>query len=663
MNQKHCLFIINIFLLTIVHAQTGVIRNSYADTIKLENILSSFYDVSQLPQYLPNTHSAQSSSYDTTGGNDDGFSGKTSFIRRNADSSLVLLDVEGPGVINRIWTPTPVEDTIDFYLDGNQKPALSIKYTDLFSGKVYPFVPPLCGNDLGGFYCYFPILFNNGCAIVSRGKKMQFHQIQYRLYPSGTNMESFSAVLKTTDKGSLQKIATVWGKETSALYDLQGNRSGQIKKITKQVNLLPGQSAIVFNAATGGRIAGIECNAANALEDLNKLVDIEITWDDDKTPAVYCPLADFFGYAFGKHAMEALLLGTRNTINYCYMPMPFDKKATIRLLYRKPGGGIAGAAIPISIDIYYSGNKRNPQKEGRFYACWNRVTTNGEPHVFLNTTGRGHYVGSVLQAQGLHPGMTYFFEGDDSTVADGALRIHGTGSEDYFNGGWYALSNRWDGKLSLPLHGCLDYSLPYSRTGAYRFYLSDKISFEKNIFHSIEHGPVGNQVAADYSSLGFYYCSEAPVAVTTPTNALTKVYMPDTLIMYPQLMNAVIENDIAVKTSWAYNTGGESYFYTVSNESGIKISLANIALGKYRLLADFVRNDVGCEFSFWQGQHNVSGWLSAHALSEKIEKNYFIAAIENTESRNSITLHFKTAAGKNNFILNRLVFVKTPSLF
>ena len=50
-------------------------------------------------------------------------------------------------------------------------------------------------------------------------------------------------------------------------------------------------------------------------------------------------------------------------------------------------------------------------------------------------------------------------------------------------------------------------------------------------------------------------------------------------------------------------------------------------------------------------------------MREEAGKNYFIAAIENTESRNSITLHFKTTEGKNNFILNWLVFVKTPSAF
>jgi len=656
--KKYFLLIISLLLSDALSAQNDPLQHAYTDTLTRSKVLSSLYDVSQLPQYMDKTFSAQVSSYDITGGNDDGFSGKNSFIRRNADSSLVIFDVKGAGVINRIWTPTPTEDTLDFYLDGTGKPALSIKYSDLFSGKVEPFVAPLCGNDLGGFYCYFPILFNNGCMIVSRGKKMQFHQVQYRQYPPGKQVKSFSANLSATEKNELQTIAGLWTHTKRTIADMQVNKiSAPIKTITKQFELLPGKSATIFDAIEGGRIEGIEISPASAFEDMIKLIDIEITWDDDKTPAVYCPLADFFGYAFGKQAMQSLLLGTRDNVNYCYIPMPFDKKAMIRLRYRSSTGLKAGA-IPINTNIYYSKVKRIAEKEGRLYTSWNRKAANGEPHIFLNTQGRGHYIGTILQAQGLNPGMTYFFEGDDSTAVDGTMRMHGTGSEDYFNGGWYALSDRWDGKLSLPLHGCLDYSLPYGRTGAYRFYMSDKISFEKNIFQSIEHGPSGNLVPVDYTSLGLYYADRAPAAVTPPSNELSKVYVPDTLIMYPQLMNTTIENNISVKTAWAYNTGGMSYTYTADNASGLKIAITEIPFGKYKLLADFVRNAEGAEFSFWQGQHIIAGWLTANAPHEQIEKNYFIADLEHTPSKNTITIHFKTVPGKDKLILNRLIFIR-----
>ena len=208
------------------------------------------------------------------------------------------------------------------------------------------------------------------------------------------------------------------------------------------------------------------------------------------------------------------------------------------------------------------------------YTCWkSNILSAYEPaHVFLNTKGKGHYIGSVLQAQGLQPGMTYFFEGDDSTATDNVFRMHGTGSEDYFNGGWYALPDRWNRKMSLPLHGALDYSFPFCRTGAYRFYLSDKISFEKNIFQSIEHGPENNKIPVNYTSLAFYYCDIPPSNFLQPTNSLTGVYMPDTMVLYPQLMRFTVMENIACKADWIYDTGGQSFTFTATDESGVNIS-------------------------------------------------------------------------------------------
>jgi hypothetical protein len=79
-----------------------------------------------------------------------------------------------------------------------------------------------------------------------------------------------------------------------------------------------------------------------------------------------------------------------------------------------------------------------------------------QPHVFLDFSGKGHYVGTVLQARGLEAGMTGFFEGDDSTVVDGVLNMHGTGSEDYFQ--WWLVCH--DGPLGRTLQPA-----PFRRIG------------------------------------------------------------------------------------------------------------------------------------------------------------------------------------------------------
>ena len=43
-----------------------------------------------------------------------------------------------------------------------------------------------------------------------------------------------------------------------------------------------------------------------------------------------------------------------------------------------------------------------------------------------------------------------------------------------------------------------------NRTGAYRLFLTDKISFEKEFYHGIEHGETGNDFPVDYIGSIFY---------------------------------------------------------------------------------------------------------------------------------------------------------------
>lgn len=614
-------------------------------------------DISTLPVYLENTRCAQVSSYDTTGGNDDGFSGKYSYLRKNADSSLVIFETKGPGVINRIWTPTPSDDSLTFYIDNTSRPAFTICYRDLFSGKVFPFVSPLCGNQLGGFYCYLPIPFRDHCKIIFKGKKTQFHQIQYRLYPMGTSVKKFSLVLDNEEKLTLQKIKSLWSKAHLSVIDFYPGQP--IIEGTQSFELEPGQTHTVFKVEKGGRILGMEFEPASIFQGLTKQIDIRITWDDERTPSVLCPLADFFGYAFGNISMKSLLIGTDGNRNYSYFPMPFDKSATIELIYRKPDDG---KPLPVIIQskIQYTMQQRNPEKEGKFYATWKRehYATAHQPHVFLQTGGKGHYVGTLLQAQGLKSGMTYFFEGDDSTSVDGQFRMHGTGSEDYFNGGWYALPDRWDAPMSLPLSGALDYSLPFCRTGGFRLFLSDKISFQKNIHHSIEHGPVNTTTLVDYTSVGLYYNNAPPVSFEVPDNLNTKVFIPDTLMLYPQLMNMNIDGEITIRPEWAYPTGGETFFCTIKQDAALRISLSEIQTGDYHLFLDYVANPKGCSFSIWQRQSQVSEWVDNYKPTNERQGNKYLCDVHVDAMLSTLTLRFKTTQSRNQFIFNRLILIR-----
>src|SRR5690606_32836929 len=216
--------------------------------ISVVSELRNLQQIGDLPRYVEKTKLLQVSSYDTTGGNNDGFGGDYSFIRKNPDGSLVIFEEKGKGVINRIWTPTPTEDTLDFYFGNDKKPSYSVKFSDLFSGEVAPFEEPLAGNEIGGFYNYFPIPFENGCKIVFRGKKLEFYQIQHRTLPKEYKVKTFSGEITQEVKNELEKLKTTWQN----LHEIDS----EIRKIADTI-LQPGQTLKIAQFDKGGRILGI----------------------------------------------------------------------------------------------------------------------------------------------------------------------------------------------------------------------------------------------------------------------------------------------------------------------------------------------------------------------------------------------------------------------
>ena len=113
--------------------------------------VEELYRLDAFPAFKGSVKVGSVSSYDRTGGNDDGFSGKYSFLRKEP-AGLVIADLKGPGVIYRIWTPTPTDDLVEFYFDGEDDAAHQRPFRDLFSGKQFPFLTPVVGVGAGGFY-------------------------------------------------------------------------------------------------------------------------------------------------------------------------------------------------------------------------------------------------------------------------------------------------------------------------------------------------------------------------------------------------------------------------------------------------------------------------------------------------------------------------------
>jgi hypothetical protein len=618
-----------------------------------------------LPQFQENILSKQVSSYDTTGGNDDGFSGKYSFIREE-NGNQVIAELKGPGIIHRIWTPTPKDDTIQFFFDGETNPRIEMKFIDLFSGEKYPFERPVVGNEIGGYYCYLPIPFEKSCKIVFKGK-MQFIQIQYSETASGRIDKSFPKQFSNGEIEALKTALSFWSKYGSNILDAIPNYGEEIKTSLKSINIKPGETKNVFRMKNGGRITGIEITPKVQLNTQFKDLILKANWDNEKVAAINSPLIDFFGYAFGEPSVKSLLTGVREGVHYNYFPMPFDKNATLELQFLQDEFNNL-TEIPVDVKIYYSKTKRS-DNEGKFYAEWRREKPEtGKPYRILKKEGRGHHVGTILQSQALNSGMTIFFEGDDKCYIDGELRLHGTGSEDYFNGGWYALPDRWDQGFSLPVHGSLTYSIPLARTGGFRFLTTDKLSFEENFLLTIEHGPENNNIPVDYISVAFYYSDTPPESNKLPQREmLRKIETPQTLEYWLQMLpvkalshNATLTHGIHEDEVTERNY--DVYRLEVRPNGFVKVELEVPANGKYKLYMSYFKAPESGIFDVNQRQVPVKQEMNGYAATSNFIEKEYIGDISIEKGTNTITFMLKGNPKNqelNTFLLHRIYLEKS----
>jgi hypothetical protein len=463
----------------------------------------AFLSIEQLPRFRPAAEVGAFSSYDRTGGNDDGFSGTYSFLRKEGDG-LVIAEVSGPGAITRIWTATPIAEPIEFYFDGESKPRLALPFNQLFSGTTAPFVGPLSGHGAGGYYSYVPLEFAKSIKVIVRAAKMRFFQINYLKYERGVPVRTF----RPGDSFEFPSVR----------HEGRAIRGEHV--------LLPGKAVTIFESHAAGRIDSLRLGPAQALIDKSRSLVLRMYWEGARRPAVQVPLGDFFGYSFGRPAMRSLLLGTEDNWNYSHFPMPYARSARIEIVSEATDG----KPLRLTSELTVS-DRGKTAEEGTFHAEWRREnpTVEGKPFTYLDVAGRGHLVGAILQVQGREPGQTLYFEGDDAAIIDGAPVIHGTGSEDGFNGGWYDVPGSWYERTSLPFSGCLEYHKHLARTGGYRLFLTDAYIFHRSLRHTIEHGGEGNKVATEHTATSFYYL-DRPEGKPEPLSAAAEraVWDPET---------------------------------------------------------------------------------------------------------------------------------------
>lgn len=620
-----------------------------------------------LPAYKKSVKIGSVSSYDRSGGNDDGFSGKYSFLRKEP-GGLVIADLKGPGAITRIWTPTPTDDIVEFYFDGESAPRISVKFIDLFTGKQHPFHQPVVGIGAGGFYSYVPLAYKNSCKVVVKADRVMFYQINYATYAADAGVETFTAKgSKEFDEhlDKARKLFAAYGSDIS-LHTTPANEKLQTR--TFDSTLAAGQTATIFESKRAGRIAALKLSPAQAFAGKERDILIRVYWDGDTRPAINCPVGDFFGYSWGQPATRSLLLGTADDTNYIYLPMPYERSARIELVSERRGG----APLNIRAEVKFTDAGKRAD-EGKFYTVWQREnpTTEGRPFTFLDMRGKGHIVGAILQAQGMPPGaIPEFFEGDDETTIDGELVIRGTGSEDFFNGGWYDVPGRWETRVSLPLSGSLDFKRHLGRTGGYRFMITDAYPFTQSIRQTIEHGPVGNKFPSDYTAVTFLYSDTNPHATyTLPALAARRVADPDSVVFTPgwttpvhafSWSNAVLmKKDEKIGDENLRHISMQATGREVFGDHYISFICEMPAAGKYKVSIEAIEGPTQAVVQIFKNEVGVGNRVDLYSSARRKSRPLALGELDMAEGDNRVM--FKLV-GKNpqssalGFDLYRIIF-------
>lgn len=459
--------------------------------------MQSLQDMNNMPRMYDGALMYQASSYDRGEGNYD----SGNFIRTEGNE-YVMMEAKGPGQVCRLWlTNASPNHHVRVFIDGESKPRIDLTVTELFSGSIYPFVWPLVGNDSvssGGYYCYVPIPFSNGCKITTDCKDL-YYNVQYQLFDSAEGVVSYSACVDPRD--AIQKWSQV------------SNAAG-LKQIEKSVSVPSKGSADLLDISGSGRIVKIKINIGD-IGDSERALSIyrdlwlRIYWDGSKQAAVDAPIGPFHLVWFPDSKAKALFLGSPSAGEfYCYYPMPFASGAKISLVnmsqydIKNINAQIVVADSSESADI-------EAGRVGEYHALYkNQQLKERDPdYQFADLSGAGIALGATFLMIGAPERGQIFLEGDERIFYNGSDKpqLHGTGTEDFFNGGYY-----YDrGLFSLPLHG---YNARRYETrdqeAMYRLYLADKIIFTKGFKAGIEHGATNDQ-DVDYSSV-FYYYSALP---------------------------------------------------------------------------------------------------------------------------------------------------------
>lgn len=454
----------------------------------------------------------QRSSHDRQGGNVDGGSWEPAmasqqpptYVRRDP-GGWVLLDERRPGCLTRMWFTASGGDAaawgrIQMFFNGETGPRVDVPAADLFSGKIEAFPRPLVGDrteSSGGNYSYIPFCFAESLELrVTQVPPLGFfgwYQLTALVAPVGTPVETFAPA--SFDAG--------WAAEA---IGRAGEPPLRDPDASVERGLAVGETARLLERSGAGSIRFLRLHVApfdiGTLQSLRLLVRV----DGSQDPQIEVPLGDLFGDGLEVRPIRSTAFGMSpdEGSGYFALPVPFSGGFTLDVSADAPASirleAWLGPALPGAGTLY-----------GEHRA---ETSALGTDFAVLEADGSGRLAAWVLDVDGGPlSSPQYFLEGDERVHVDGSRspEIHGTGTEDAFNGGFYYSG----GAFSLPTHGAGPNVVRPSWGAArsqYRVFGADGVLWSSGVRFGMEHGGGDERSGELVANTTFSYRRAARIA-------------------------------------------------------------------------------------------------------------------------------------------------------
>lgn len=247
-------------------------------------------------------------------------------IRMEGDR-LVAFEMEGPGVIWRIWSADPREGNIRIYTEDRDSEKMVMPFRKWFeryaagTGRVeWPSnFPNLMTMLSRGRNRFIPIPFNRYCKITLDPGWGDFYHITYTKFPEDIKLPEYSLEMEKKVQiplALLDRKLQLRGKTDERKEEMQA------ECFTMKLSCATKEEKVIYERKEPSAIRYIQLtengNGWSGLEEL----ELEIWWDQEKEKSVSCSFASFFGMTEKAEEYRSwpLVVSEHRCIAYWYMP-------------------------------------------------------------------------------------------------------------------------------------------------------------------------------------------------------------------------------------------------------------------------------------------------------------------------------------------------------